>query len=367
MTDPLLREVQRIPASGARTAEAIRIPGLDLELLAIPQLAYDVPGQPANMNGGDSDTEVLLLRRDPESGRYEPWGMLPGPGGEDAEFFVIDGRAFLAVASIRSGKGPYAYTTDSVVFGWDGERFTPFQTFPGFAAKQWRHFTVGDRHFLALAQGVAVPGHEDENRPSEIHVWNGERFEYLQDVPSQWGYNWHSFTVDGTDFLAYADHVMPSVLLRWDGERFVHHQDLAPRTGRAFATFEDAGGSYLVVACIEDTSRVLRWNGKEFEEHQELEGSGARELTVVETPGGRYVIRVNFIQGPRTDPTTALKSQVYRWTGERLEVVEEYPTNGGTDAVVIPDGPRGPLVIQTNSLSPEVRFGTESVVYRFTG
>src|SRR5882757_7946325 len=124
MTEPLLREVQRLPASGARTAEPIRIPGRDLELLAVPQLAYDVPGQDADMNGGDSDTQVLLLRRNLD--RYEPWGTLPGPGGEDAEFFVIDGRAFLAVASIRSGKGPYAYTTESVVFRWDGEHFTPF-------------------------------------------------------------------------------------------------------------------------------------------------------------------------------------------------------------------------------------------------
>ena len=57
------------------------------------------------MNGGDSDTDLLLFRR--EGDRSVAYGSLPAPGGEDAEFFTIGGRAFLAVACIRSGSGPY--------------------------------------------------------------------------------------------------------------------------------------------------------------------------------------------------------------------------------------------------------------------
>ena len=49
-----LREVQRIPTSGARAAETLTVDGLTL--VAIPQLAIDLPG-PAAMNGGDSDTQ----------------------------------------------------------------------------------------------------------------------------------------------------------------------------------------------------------------------------------------------------------------------------------------------------------------------
>ena len=40
------------------------------------------------MNGGDSNTDMLLVRRD-DSG-YVPLQTLPVPGGEDAEFFRID-------------------------------------------------------------------------------------------------------------------------------------------------------------------------------------------------------------------------------------------------------------------------------------
>jgi hypothetical protein len=53
---------------GARAVEPIAVDGM--EGLAIPQLAYDVAGQEPSMHGGDSTTELLLLRRD--EGRFTP-------------------------------------------------------------------------------------------------------------------------------------------------------------------------------------------------------------------------------------------------------------------------------------------------------
>src|SRR3979490_512425 len=114
-----LTERQRIPTSGARAVEPIAVGGL--ELLAIPQLAYDAARQEPNMNGGDSDTDLLLLRR--VGGRFVPWGKLAAPGGEDAEFFVIGDRRFLAVASLRSGSGPYQFDIESQVFTWHEGQF----------------------------------------------------------------------------------------------------------------------------------------------------------------------------------------------------------------------------------------------------
>ncbi|MFJ6658839.1 hypothetical protein ACIQNG_21180 [Streptomyces sp. NPDC091377] len=361
----LLTLVQDIPASGARAVQPLSVDGTDL--LAVPQLAYDIPGAPAHMNGGDSETELLLLRRDGD--RFTPWATLPAPGGEDAESFTIGDRTFLAVASIRSGAGPYDYTVPSVLHEWTGDTFEPFQVFDGFAAKQWRHFTIGDRHFLALAQGVAVPGHEDDNRPSLIHTWDGTRFVPFQDIPSRWAYNWHPFTVGGHTFLAHADHVDPSVLYRWDGARFVAHQELADRAGRAFATFTDPDGedTYLAVARIDDGSRLLRWDSAagRFVDHQRLTGAGARELALVRTDRALYLVRVNFIHGTPADPTADLTSQIYRWDKDHLELAEEFPTTGGTDLAVL-DGAQGPLLVQSNGLSPDLRFSAGVRVYRFT-
>lgn len=365
-----LTELQRIPTSGARAVEPFSVAGNDL--LAIPQLALDVPGTAAGMNAGNSDTEVLLLQL--VDGRYHPFSTLPGPGGEDAEFFAIGERCFLAVASIRSGAGPYDYSIGSQIFEWSGAGFVEFQAVPSFAAKQWRHWTVEGRHFLGLAQGVDLPHIEGPNRDSVIFEWDGDRFVEFQTVPSTWGYNWHPFVVDGAHLLAHADHTGPSRLYRWDGNRYVDVQTLIDRGGRAFADFTASGTHHLLVAGIDTQPVLMAWNAGRFEAVQSLEGLGARELLVVEHSGRLLVIRVNFIHGSPADPDPVLTSQVYEWQDGELRVVAEFPTSGGTDVAVVTrplqqpehsghSGPEDLRFVVSNSLSPGVRFATDTVLY----
>ena len=218
-----LTEIQRIPTSGARAVAAFTVAGR--QLLAIPQLARDSDTSPPGMNGGDSDTDLLLLQC--AGGRFEPWSALPAPGGEDAEFFTIGGRSFLAVASIRTGSGPYELAAESQIFAWDRDRFVPFQSVATFAAKQWKHWTIGERHFLGLAQGVVRPGDEDLNRDSVVYEWDGSSFAPQQQIPSRWAYNWHPFWIGDEFFVAHADHAGASVLYRWDGTWLRPHQALA--------------------------------------------------------------------------------------------------------------------------------------------
>ena len=362
-----LTEVQRVPTSGARAVEPVHVGGRDL--LAVPQLATDIPGAPPGMNGGDSDTDLLLLNR--AGRRLEPWATLPAPGGEDAEFFTIGDRAFLAVASIRTGAGPYQFAATSTIFEWGPDGFASFQEVPTFAAKQWRHWQIGDRHFLGLAQGVIFPpgqAGQDEgtNRDSVVYEWDGAKFAEFQRIPSRWAYNWHAFTADGEFFVAHAEHAGPSVLYRWDGTRLAPHQTLAAESGRAFATFDDGDESYLVVACIAAPTRLLRLTGGEFTEAQVLDGLGARELAVTRCGGRTLLIRVNFILGTPADPRPSLDSQVYQWDGSTLVEVATFPTCGGTDVAVLPDGDdRGTVeLVVTNSLTPDLRFAADTVRYQ---
>ncbi len=355
-----LTEMQRIPTSGARAVEAFTVAGLDL--LAIPQLARDMPGGAPGMNGGDSDTELLLLRC--SDGRFEPWSTLPAPGGEDAEFFTIGERSFLAIASIRTGSGPYEFATESRIFAWDRDRFVPFQSVTTFAAKQWKHWSIGERHFLGLAQGVVRAGDEDRNRDSIVYEWDGSSFIEHQQIPSRWAYNWHACWIGDTFFVAHADHAGASVLYRWDGARLQPHQTLAAEAGRAFATFDADGTTYLVVACISAPTRVMRWDGQRFTAVQTLDGLGARELAVVRRDGRLLVIRINFILGTPADPHPVLDSQVYDWDGGALRVVARFPTCGGTDIAVLgDDGAGGTELVVSNSLSPQLRFAAETVRY----
>jgi hypothetical protein len=239
-----------------------------------------------------------------------------------------------------------------------------FQAIPTFAAKQWKHWRIGARHFLGLAQGVVRPGLEE--RDSVVYEWDGSSFAEFQRIPSRWAYNWHAFWIGDSFFVAHAEHFGESMLYRWNGERLVPHQPLADEGGRAFASFASGGAAYLMVASISAPSRVLRWDGTRFVTVQVLDGLGARELAVVRFGDRMLVIRINFILGTPADPRPVLASQVYEWDGSALRVVAEFPTCGGTDVAVLGRGADGVELVVSNSLTPELRFAAETVRYSLT-
>ncbi len=357
----LLQTAQRLPTSGARAVASFELDGQTW--LAVPQLAEDKPDEPAYMNGGNSNVDLILYRWG-EHGFSEAQ-RLPVPGGEDAEFFRIGDRAFLATAGVRSGAGPYELNTDSVIFEWRDGRFVSFQAVPSFAAKQWRHFAIGERHFLALAQGVRMPGAVATN-PAESMIleWDGNQFAAFQTVPSAWGYNWCAFRNMGEHYLAYADHHAPSILLRWTGATFVHHQTFEGGSGRAFCFLEQDGDAFLAFANLLGETVLLRWAGDRFESHQLLSGPGGRDFAALERDGSTYLVQVNFLTGPREAPVTRQQSVLYRFEDGRMTVVERFETFGAVDASFFTVGDAAYLAI-AESLSEAVRFRTDSRIYRF--
>jgi hypothetical protein len=357
----MLHEVQRLATSGARAVEPFTHEGA--VYLAVPQLAADIPGQPPALTVGNSDVETLVFRW--ERGAFVEHQRLKVPGGEDAEFFAIGERRFLATASLRSGSGPYRMDPPSEIFELRAGRFEPFQSVPGKAAKQWRHFRLGDRHFLALAQGVVLGPPGAPNPKSCIFEWNGERFAHFQDVASAWGYNWEFMEVGNVALLAYADHVEPSRLLRWTGKSFERFQDLQGRSGRAFCHFRAAGESWLAFANLHDDSLLYRWSGDGFVLHQKLSGPGGREFEWIADGEAGHLVQVNFIHGTREAPQPVLQSVVYAWRGKAFEVAESFDTTGGTDAAAFDaDGVR--YLAVSNSLDESLRFRADTRIYRFT-
>jgi hypothetical protein len=360
MSDITMHCIQELDTSGARAAEVFEHDGT--RYLVVPQLAQDIAGQPAQMTLGNSDVDALVYRWD--DGRFVEHTRLAVPGGEDAAFFRIGTRAFLATASLRTGSGPYALDTHSTIFELIDGRFDVFQRVPTSAAKQWAHFQIGGRHFLALAQGVThgdtplAPGAE-----SCIFEWDGERFVKFQAVHSGWGYNWAFIEVGGQQLLAYADQAVPSHMLRWNGEAFEPFQTFEGKSGRAFCCFEAEGATWLVFACLHDNTVLLRWTDGRFVPHQVLSGPGGREFEWIATADGGRLVQVNFLHGTREAPIPQLQSVVYRMQDGQLVPVAEFPTSGGTDATCFEAEGRRYLVV-TNSLSGEVRFRTPSRVYR---
>jgi len=331
--------------------------------LIVPQLACDLPDTPAHMNGGDSDVGAPTFRW--EGGKFVDDGVMPLSGGEDVLFFEFGAGQFLITAGIRSGHGPFDYNIDQVLYKRSGSKWESFQTFPAFAAKQWHFFQIGSRAFLALAQGVTL-GHIEARNPREsrIYEWDGSRFVERQVLDGKWGYNWESFDIDGEHFLCYADHVGDSLVLKWDGTSFVPFQSFSPSAGRCFRFFEVKGERYLAFANIQGDSQLYRWDGGRFIIHQTLSGPGGREFCVVRAGEKLFLVQVNFIEGKPTEPRTALKSRLYQWTGSEMQLVEKFPTFGGTEASAFEEDGVSYLAV-SNSLTPDVRFRQDSIVYRF--
>jgi EPTP domain len=359
----ILSEHQRLPTTGARAVLSYVISGA--RYLIVPQLSKDVENTPAHMNGGDSDTGAPIFKW--SAGRFVQHDELPLTGGEDIDYFPLGADQFLITAGVRSGHGPYDYNIDQTLFKWSGSCWEPHQTFPGFAAKQWHFFKIGDRAFLCLAQGVTLGHIEAKNpRTSRIFEWNGTKFVDFQSLEGQWGYNWESFQLDGQTFLGYADHVGDSLIFKWDGSAFVPFQSFAPKAGRCFRFFTVDEKHYLAFANIQGDSTLYRWDGQKFQSHQKLSGPSGRELRIVRTEKQFYLVQINFIEGEPSAPKTDLKSRIYRWEKDQFLLVEEFATAGATDAAAFRADGRLYLAV-SNSLTPEVRFRTDTIIYSFNG
>ena len=356
----LLQLVQRLETSGARAVEAFVHAGT--QYLAVAQLARDVPGRTAQMNGGDSDVDTPVYRW--QDGRFVEHQRLSVAGGEDVEFFRISDRAFLATASLRTGADPYDLNAYSTLFEFVNGRFVAFQSFPTFAAKQWRHFKIGDRHFLALAQGVVIDGVSPVHASQScLFEWDGLRFAPFQNIPSAWGYNWEFFEVGGQLLLGYADHIEPSRLLRWNGSVFEDFQYLDGRSGRALRFFETEDDCWLAFAKLHEESLLYRWVDGRFACPRSLSGPGGREFEWFENAGTGYLVLVNFLHGSREAPQTALRSIVYAQVNRTFAIVDTFPTLGGTDATAFEVDNQRYLAV-SNSLAADVRFRVDSNIYR---
>ena len=356
----LLQLHQALPTSGARRVAPFEMDGT--LYLGVPQLAEDVAGTPAHMNGGNSDIDALVYRWD--KGRFVEAERLRVPGGEDIAYFAADGEHFLVAASIRTGSGPYDLNAVSTVFRRGVDGWHAHQGIETFAAKQCYPFALDGRRFLGVAQGVTLPGLEARHpRQSCLLEWDGAAFRSFQTLDGRWGYGFCYFEMDGGHYLAYADHTSDSLLYRWEGRGFMPVQRFSAQGGRAFRFFSRDNAAWLAFANISGESTLYGWNGEQFVPYQSLGGAGGRAWELCDTSGGLYLVRICFIEGTPAAPKTALQSQIYRWEAGRFRVVEEFPTFGGTDAAVFArDGQR--FLAVANSLTPKVRFRQDTVVYR---
>ncbi|XP_070108569.1 thrombospondin-type laminin G domain and EAR repeat-containing protein isoform X2 [Equus caballus] len=117
--------------------------------------------------------------------------------------FTIGKRIFLAVANFEPNEKGQEF---SVIYKWSQRklRFTPYQRVPTHSARDWEAFQVAGEHFLAVANHREGDNH---NINSVIYKWNPRTrlFETNQTIATSGAYDWEFFTVGPYSFLAVAN------------------------------------------------------------------------------------------------------------------------------------------------------------------
>lgn len=360
-SQPLLKPWTTIQAQGTREITPFVIDGH--RYLAVSQLSENIPHEPANMNGGNSDVDLIILREG--KGLFTPFQSIPSHGNEGAEYFSIGGDHYLAVASIRSGpKAPYNLETYSKLYRWDGKRFYPVQQFFNLATKQWKYFKIGNNHFLAQANGINKEEFKSNlSTNSVIYKFDGKSFKKFQVLSSIWAYSWEFFEMDGQYYLALADHIKRSIIYRWNGRSFQVFKTIDENGGRAFKYMKIGKKRLLAFAKINSDSIIYEFRDGSWQPMQKLTGAGGRNFVHFKYQDNDYLLRINFIEGSRTNPKTRLKSPLYKWNGKQFEQIETITTYGGVSASLFDHA--GQLMIAVaNSLNEHVRFDQRSVIYQ---
>ncbi|XP_057553474.1 thrombospondin-type laminin G domain and EAR repeat-containing protein isoform X2 [Hippopotamus amphibius kiboko] len=136
-------------------------------------------------------------------GRFASYQDIPTHQAQSWRHFTIGKKIFLAVANFEPNEKGQEF---SVIYKWSQRRlrFTPYQRVPTHSARDWEAFEVAGEYFLAVANHREGDNH---NIDSVIYKWNpGTRlFEANQTIATSGAYDWEFFTVGPYAFLAVAN------------------------------------------------------------------------------------------------------------------------------------------------------------------
>ncbi|XP_059955678.1 thrombospondin-type laminin G domain and EAR repeat-containing protein [Mesoplodon densirostris] len=163
------------------------------------------------------------------------------------EVFVIpEAGLFVATANRK---------TTSAIYKWTDGKFSSYQDIPTHQAQSWRHFTIGKKIFLAVAN---FEPNEKGQEFSVIYKWSQRRLRFApyQRVLTHSARDWEAFEVAGEHFLAVAnhregdDHNIYSVIYKWNpGTRlFEANQTIATSGAYDWEFFTVGAYAFLAVA-----------------------------------------------------------------------------------------------------------------------
>ncbi|XP_006876867.1 PREDICTED: thrombospondin-type laminin G domain and EAR repeat-containing protein-like [Chrysochloris asiatica] len=145
--------------------------------------------------------------------------------------------------------------TTSAIYKWTDGKFVSYQTIPTHQAQSWRHFTIGKRIFLAVAN---FEPNDKGQEFSVIYKWSHRKLKFTayQRITTHSARDWEAFQVNGEHFLAVANHRegdnhnINSVIYKWNPttQFFEANQTIATSGAYDWEFFTVGPYSFLAVA-----------------------------------------------------------------------------------------------------------------------
>uniref|UniRef100_A0A8C5UWG0 Thrombospondin type laminin G domain and EAR repeats n=1 Tax=Microcebus murinus TaxID=30608 RepID=A0A8C5UWG0_MICMU len=347
----LVRQLVLLPGSDA-TARLCPSRNAPLAVLAIPGALQALPGKP-------EDNEVLQYPYETDL-KVTLGSRPPCTKVEDAQFwfdasrkglYLCVGNEWVSVLAARErldyvqqhqdlftssetlgievfripGVGLFAATANrkatSAIYKWTDGKFASFQSLRTHQAQSWRHFTIGRKIFLAVAN---FEPNEKGQEFSVIYKWSHRKLKFApyQRIATHSARDWEAFEVHGEHFLAVANHR--------EGDN--HNID----------------------------SVIYKWNPatRLFEPNQTIPTSGAYDWEFFNVGPYSFLAVANTFNGT----STRVHSCLYVWLLGSFQLFQSFPTFGAADWEVFHIGERIFLAV-ANSHSYDVRVQVQNDSY----
>jgi hypothetical protein len=179
---------------------------------------------------------VFDLKGSSSTLNFHEFQSIPTNGADEWEFFTIGENHYLALANWQNDS---TYNLDSKIYQWNGTSFSEFQSIPTNGARDWEFFTIGSQYYLAVANSY---NDSTVNIDSKIYQWNGSRFVEFQSIPTNNALDWEFFTIGSSYYLAIANFYndsttnIESKIYQWNGTLFSEIQTI-PTSGAHYWEF----------------------------------------------------------------------------------------------------------------------------------
>lgn len=176
-----------------------------------------------HMNYTSPRVDTVVYKWD--SGKFVFFEAIATTAANAVKHFVIaDDQHYLVIANFREGD---SYAINSTVYWWDGQAFAVYQDIPTIGAKNWEPFTIDGEHYLALANLYDFGSYFQD---SLVLKWSGPpdfNFVIFQRVPTVGAILWRHFQMGQQHYLGVANfyngtsHNQTSFVYRWNSRCFV--------------------------------------------------------------------------------------------------------------------------------------------------